>query len=351
MILTADYPPDAWSGIGVAVELQARALASLGVEVHVLVVARRGRPVMSVCDATGTQVHYLTGDRFPLAAQDFDLVHLHSLALTELAFELRRRYRLPLIYTAHSLVHLELQDSPLAAFWHAVQRHVLTSCDRVIFLSESERKAAAKHLPTIRLRSAVIPNAVPLPPFQRASAAGDQPVVFSGRFVKSKGVEILAQTIPRVLARRRGVRFVLAGGHGDACETGTIRRLAREHGAACAITGWLDRATLDKLFGQAALVLMPSLYEPFGMVALEAMRMCAPVLAAAVGGLPEILTEESGGALIHSHDPEEWSAAIDEMLSDTETTQALRTRGPAYVAARFNPALIAGSLVNEGYAG
>jgi 1,4-alpha-glucan branching enzyme len=349
MILTADYPPNVWSGIGVAVELQARALASLGIEVHVLVAAR-DCPVAIPAGELDPQVHFLTGDRFPLDPKGFDLVHLHSLALSELAFELQRRFRLPLVYTAHSLVHLELQDSALAAFWSAVQGRVLALSDHVIFLSESERAAATSVLPQSLSRSTVIPNAVPLPSSSRPRATDDGCILFSGRFVKSKGIEILAQIIPRVL-KRQPARFVLAGGHGDAGASGTIRKVAKEYGDACRVVGWLDRDALDELFAQAALVLIPSLYEPFGMVALEAMRMGAPVLAAGIGGLAEIVTEDSGGLLLNSHEPEEWSEALGQLLADEDERRGLRSRGPEYVAARFNPALIARSLVDEVYAG
>jgi glycosyltransferase involved in cell wall biosynthesis len=351
MILTADYPPRVWSGIGVAVELQARALASIGLEVHVLVACRNCQRTIPAAGAGEPQVHYLTGDRFPLAVEGFDLIHLHSLALSELAFELRRRFRLPLIYTAHSLVHLELQDSQMAAFWAAVQGRVMALSDHVIFLSESERTAAARLMGAVLSRSTVIPNAVAPPCPSRRTATDDGPIVFSGRFVRSKGLETLAQVVPRVLARSQRSRFVLAGGHGNADTTGTIRQLAQDYGDGCTMVGWLDRAELDQLYAQAALVLIPSLYEPFGMVALEAMRMGAPVLGAAVGGLAEVLTRDSGGVLLDSHEPEQWSEAVGEMLSDTRELQALRNRGPAYVATRFNPALIAGSLVNEVYAG
>src|SRR4051794_3281495 len=88
LILTADYPPNAWSGIARAVEVQARALSLMDVDVHVIAgkarqgfQSSRGRPVL----------HWLDGACFPVDPRGFDRVHLHSLSLAELALELRGR--------------------------------------------------------------------------------------------------------------------------------------------------------------------------------------------------------------------------------------------------------------------
>src|SRR5262245_30723553 len=132
MILTADYPPAAWSGIGAAVALQARALAALGVETQVMVASKERRPFLI---EDGLRVHWLSRARFPVDAREFDLVHLHSLALSELALELRGRFHLPLVYTAHSWLPSELGQSAEAAFWCAVQGRVMAASHRVIFLN------------------------------------------------------------------------------------------------------------------------------------------------------------------------------------------------------------------------
>lgn len=351
MILTADYPPAAWSGIGPAVALQARALAALGVETHVMVARGERRPsvapVASVAEE-GLTIHWLSGARFPMDAREFDLVHLHSLALSELALELRRRFRLPLVYTAHSWLPSELGRSAMAAFWCAVQGRVMAASNRVIFLNESERAAAVALLPELRLRARKIPNAIP-PPVACETEPESGLLVFAGRFARSKGIAVLVEVIERVLAERP-IRLALAGGHGDAESERLIGKLVSRFPDNALVAGWLDRARLDALLARAALVLMPSLYEPFGLVALEAMRMGAPVLAAAVGGLKEIVTEESGGRLIGSHEPAEWSEATLNLLSDSQARRSLRHRGPRYVAENFNPARIAARLIEEAYA-
>src|SRR5262245_47128105 len=141
-MLTADYPPNPWSGIGVAVERQARALADLGARVQVLVAAAPGRPTAAPAESGRLSVHPLSRRRFPVDPRNADVVHVHSLALADLALELRRRAGAPLVYTAHSLVEDELRfgrvDGSLTKSWRAVQARLFAEADRVVFLSRAE---------------------------------------------------------------------------------------------------------------------------------------------------------------------------------------------------------------------
>lgn len=347
LVLTADYPPRAWSGIGVAVERQAQALAGLGIDVDVLAPPRGGwtAPV-----GTGPRlaVHPLSSRHCPIDPRDCDLVHLHSLALSEFALELRRRLGLPLVYTAHALVHRELAGRDQARFWSAVQTAVLAASDHVVFLSAAERSAALALLPDLATRSSSIPHGLPPPAADRPGPNVDGPVVFAGRFTWSKGVDLLAAVIPRVQRRRR-CRFILAGGHGDGAGERVVREVADRFSAVCRLRGWLDRDELEALFAGAGLVLVPSRYEPFGLVALEAMRLGAPVLAAGVGGLAESVRPDSGGRLVEGHDPETWSAALLELLAAPSLLAELRRRGPGYVAARFDLVHLTQRLIDSVY--
>jgi hypothetical protein len=213
LMLTADYPPAVWSGIGVAVALEASALASLGVEVHVLVAApRRMEPCVTV---SGVTEHSLSTRRFPFDPGGFDLVHLHSLALSELALELCRRFSLPLVYTVHSWLPLELGNRAAAAFWCAVQGRVMAASHRVIFLSEADRAEAVKLLPELQEKARRIPNPVPPPGRSRLGPADSGLLVFAGRFVRSKGLACIEGIMERLGAAPH-LRLVLAGGHGDA---------------------------------------------------------------------------------------------------------------------------------------
>jgi glycogen(starch) synthase len=350
LILTADYPPRAWSGIGTAVARQARALGELGVDATVLVGRPGRRPPARA--AGPSRVLSLAGPRFPVDPRGFDVVHLHSLCLAELAAELRRRFGLPLVYTAHALVDREAEPSrPTTAFWSAVQRRVMALARKVVFLSAAERAAALAREPRLAARATVIPNGLPPPrPRRRRGAAdGAGPLVFAGRFAASKGLAVLAAAAPPILERYPG-RLVLAGGHGDAAGRRAVRRLRETCGQRCQVAGWLGREALDELLASASLVLVPSLYEPFGQVALEAMAVGAPVLAASVGGLAEVAGPGSGGRLVAGHQPAAWAAAALAILDDPAEQARLRRQGPPYVATRFAIAAVARRLAEEAYA-
>jgi glycosyltransferase involved in cell wall biosynthesis len=342
------------------VERQARSLAELGAEVHVLVAAGPGRPASRASSVGRLSVSPLSSRRFPVDPRGFDLVHVHSLALAELALELRRRTALPLVYTAHSLVAEELRwggaDAAVARSWGTVQERLLAASDRVVFLSAAERAAAVRLFPALAERSVVVPNGLspsdPVSSTVTCPAPAGGPVVFAGRFARSKGIELLGDIVAAVLAepaRFGPARFVLAGGHGDATGERVLRDLLRRHPAACAAGGWLSRDRVETLLASAALVLVPSLYEPFGLVALEAMRAGAPVLAADVGGLRDVVTQGSGGRLVGSRDPERWATEVHQILASPETRALLRERGPRHVRAHFDSSRIAGRLLGEVY--
>jgi 1,4-alpha-glucan branching enzyme len=348
MVLAADYPPQNWSGIGVAVEHQAQALASIGVEVHILFPAKPENrlPAKTVYAPV---LHNLSPDFCPVDPRGFDLVHLHSLALAEFALQVRRRFGIPLVYTVHSLLHLELEDLPERSRWQAVQADLLKQSDWVVFLSESERSAAIRWIPELENRCSVNPHGISPPADVRTPPPLDGLIVFAGRFTKSKGMQLLASLIPEILEKSDS-RFALAGGHGDQPGTRLALSLQARYPERCKLMGWMRRDDLDELFARASLVLIPSLYEPFGLVALEAMRVGAPVIASAVGGLIEIIRKDSGGCLIGTGQVQDWSQAVLEIASNSGAKEKMRRRGPRYVAEHFNRRLLAMRLRDEVYA-
>jgi glycosyltransferase involved in cell wall biosynthesis len=194
----------------------------------------------------------------------------------------------------------------------------------------------------------VIPNGVPGAPEILLGRSERELVVFAGRFARTKGVALFEQCIARMM-EKRDIRFLIVGGHGDAEGSACVYRLVRRYPNHGRLIGWLPRPELDEIFGRAALVLLPSLYEPFGLVALEAMRMGAPVLASDAGGLGEIATHESGGISLASRDPGVWAGRALDILEDRDLWDALHRRGPAHVNRYFRSSLLALRMINEVY--
>ncbi len=348
LILTADYAPGSWSGIGVAVARQAKTMAALGAEVLVLGAGAGRAARHSWRDRPGLTVRPLPADAFPVEPGAFDWVHVHSLCLTGLALELRRRYGVKLAYTVHTQPWRELQGSPRAEFWRQAQSALLSASDHVVFLSEAERELARQSFDGQPRRSSVLPNGVPRAPVIETDWNEEGPLVFAGRFAESKGLLVLETCLAR-FADGPPRPVVIAGGHGDERGAQAVTRIQHGLGVRCRVAGWLSRRKLDRLFGRASLVVAPSLYEPCGLVALEAMRMGAPLLASGVGGLAEIVRQGSGGRIVPSFDAGAWADGVAELLSDTTACRRLHRQGPRYVDRHYGSKVLAKKLLAEVY--
>lgn len=297
---------------------QIAALRALGVEVEVLTRER------------------LAGPRFPIALGDDDVVHLHSLALAELALELTARRELPLVYTAHSL--LDREHGARVPHWTALQRRVLDRADVAVFVSRAERDTALAQMPSLAARAHVVHNGVPPPP-PPAPYDEQGPIVFAGRFTRTKGFDLVLDLVASLEHD-----FVLAGGHGDRDLCARAEAIASAH-PRCRLAGWLAPPELARLFASASLVLMPSRYEPFGMVAIEAMSAGAPLVASGTGGLAEIVTAESGGRIVAAPSVDAWRETCARLLADPAARRAMHARGPRSVAKHFDARAAAAALL------
>jgi glycosyltransferase involved in cell wall biosynthesis len=139
--------------------------------------------------------------------------------------------------------------------------------------------------------------------FRAGFAQPDQPIVYYvGRLVHEKGVQVLIQAAPQIVQQMPNVKFVIAG-------TGVcldeLRQLARENNVSdqFVFTGFIADDVRDKLYQVANVAVFPSLYEPFGIVALEAMAYGCPVVASETGGLAEFVRPHQTGILTRCGDP------------------------------------------------
>jgi glycosyltransferase involved in cell wall biosynthesis len=345
LLLCADWAPGSWSGLGVAAARQARALAELGLEVDVRV-ARDGLRETTGFDGR-LRVARLPRTSFDWSGPAPDVIHVHGLRLAELALELRARWDRPLVATVHGWPDLEMPWSAVAAAWSRVQQRVLRACDAVVCLSRSELALLRQRVPQSSTRAVVVPHGLP-PSSPPGAGPRERLVLFAGRVTHSKGAPLLADIVPRV-AGRDAPAFIVAGGHGDEAGRRDLSELSRRWPHAVRVTGWLEATELASLYRRAALVLVPSRYEPFGLVALEAQAHGAPVLASDVGGLRDVVAAGSGGQRVASHDPDAWVEAITALLRDDERWLDLARRGPAWVAARFSAESAARCLVEQAY--
>jgi 1,4-alpha-glucan branching enzyme len=217
-----------------------------------------------------------------------DLVHCHDWMTALAGIALRSRLGLPMILTVHLA-----QMSPLNL---ALENLGLSCADSVIVNSHSvAEEIAARRLAVTGLE--ILPNGVDLRRFRSLprSQVG-QMILFAGRLVPQKGVDVLLRAFAVVLRRCPGIRLVIAG---DGYQRLYLERLSRHLGLPPHVefVGWQTGPALARLYQAAEMVVVPSMYEPFGLVTLEAMACGRPVVASRIGGLAEVIAEGRTGYL------------------------------------------------------
>src|SRR5205085_11090586 len=156
----------------------------------------------------------------------------------------------------------------------------------------------------------------------------DSPLVlYTGRFVERKGVRELIAAIPQVLEYAPQTRFVLAGGHrhcsGEEMARWWLPSELHKYRSRIHFTGWLTPEQLSRWYAAADVLVVPSWYEPFGMVILEGMLYGLPIVAANVGGPAEILAHERTGILFPPKDVNSLGNAILRFLTTPEFRQRI----------------------------
>ena len=280
------------------------------------------------------------GDRI-----DFDLVHGHDWLVAGACDHLARRFKCPLVTTIHATEYGRHQgwvDKHPQSHIHGVEKWMANRSDRVIACSSFMRDQIADIFSVEESRITVIPNGIDpddLPagdPAELAdlrsqfAAPGGNRVLLSGRLVYEKGFQLALEAMPRVIEEVPNTRFLVAGSgtheaelHKQAKDLGLM-----EHGT---FLGWIGDDVLHSLYRIADLTVVPSIYEPFGLVALEAMASECPCIAADTGGLREVVPLEGAGLRFRASDPEHLAEAAIQVLSDERLSQKMIAEGLAHI--------------------
>ena len=358
LILSWEYPPLIEGGLARHVRKLAEQLVVVeNVEVHVLTRGDERMPAEDELD--GVFVHRVREPRRPrdlgefvtwvehmnadmLAAGvelgdrfDFDLVHGHDWLVAVAGDHLANRFRCPLVVTIHATEYGRHQgwvDKHPQSHIHGVERWMANRADRVITCSHYMRGHVADVYGLEESRVTVIPNGIdpldlqPVDDLDRLRAQFAAPeerlVVLVGRLVYEKGFQLALEALPGLVEQLGDVRFLVAGSGTHEQE---LRRQAAELGldAHGTFLGWIGDDVLHSLYRIADLCVVPSIYEPFGLVALEAMASGCPCIVADTGGLREIVPEdERVGLRFNGGDAEHLAVMVERLLTD----DALRER-------------------------
>ncbi len=337
LTLSWEYPPHVVGGLGQHVADLAPALARRGLEMHVVTPMRQGG--VSEEQQGGLYVHRIpmsifgTGDFYGEAWQTnqvlggychslierqgpFDLIHNHDWLTAIAARELKHAYRLPLVATIHATERGRGRgylSSPQAERIHHTEWELTYEAWRVIVCTQYMVQELRSYFGTPEDKIDVIPNGVNPEPFdalegedlsgfrRRYALPEEKIVLYVGRIVREKGVEILIRAAPQVLAQVPEAKFLIAG-RGPELEA--MRALVAEMHLEnrVVLLGYISDEDRNRLLKVADCAVFPSLYEPFGIVALEAMAARTPVVASDVGGLREVVQHGETGITIYPGD-------------------------------------------------
>jgi glycogen(starch) synthase len=372
LILSWEYPPVIEGGLARHVRKLAEALVRQGVTVDVLT---RGVGAEFELDGpTGPQerggvtVHRVREPGWPrdldrfvawveqmnedmLAAGEalaqensYDLIHGHDWLVARAAAGLADRLEIPYVTTVHATEHGRHQgwvkDEPQAHI-HATERWMAQRADAVIVCSYYMRGHVADIFDIDERRVAVIPNGVDpselrpsgdLQALRRELAEPHEKLVLLvGRLVYEKGFQLALDALPGVIANVGDVRFLVAGNgtHEGELKAQAARLGLDEHGT---FLGWIGDDVLHSLYRIADLCVVPSIYEPFGLVALEAMASGCPCIVADTGGLREVVPGgERVGLRFNGGDAEHLGVMIERLLVDDQLRDRLVTEASEHV--------------------
>jgi glycogen synthase len=369
LLLTWEYPPVIEGGLARHVRKLAEALVRRGVCVDVLTRgAGEGSEGMSVEERGGVTVYRVPEPGWPrdldrfvawvermnhdmLAAgvslageHSYDLVHGHDWLVAHASAALSEQLDIPYATTIHATEHGRhqgwVQDQPQSHI-HSIERAMAQRAEQAIVCSYYMRGHVADIFDIDERRIAVIPNGIDprdlqpvgdLDALRREFAEPtDQLVLLVGRLVYEKGFQLALDALPGVIERVGAVRFLVAGsGTHEAELRAQAQRLGlSEHGV---FLGWIGDDALHSLYRIADLCVVPSIYEPFGLVALEAMASGCPCIVADTGGLREVVPSgDRVGLRFNGGDAEHLGVMIERLLVDGELRDRLVAEASEHV--------------------
>ncbi len=377
LMLSWEYPPVLVGGLGRHVHALSVALAAAGHEVTVVTRHAEGAPLEEYADgvrivraaedpvtfplATGSLLawtmafnHTLTRAALRAASSGaYDVIHAHDWLVAHTAMTLREHLDVPLVTTIHATEagrHQGWLPEEMNRTIHGVEHWLAGESGRVIVCSGYMRDEVGALFDVDASRVDVVPNGVEPHRWRvpasavaaaRARFAADGPLVtFAGRLVYEKGVQHLLAGLPRLRDRHPGLRAVIVGdGPYRADLEAEVHRLGL--GATVSMPGFLGGADLPAVMAASDCFAVPSIYEPFGMVALEGAAAGAPLAVARTGGLAEIVEPGVTGMTFAPHDPDGLVEAVHALLSDRDRARVLARRARAMVHERYGWAAIA----------
>jgi glycosyltransferase involved in cell wall biosynthesis len=286
----------------------------------------------------------------------FDLIHVHDWLPSFAAIELQEAFGLPLVATIHATERGRYRGvlySDMSRAIDAAERRLARQAHRVITCSVAMQNEVCSFFDAPAERVDVIPNGIDgshlrrlrrkdLSDFRRRFARPEERIIFNvGRMVYEKGADLLVESAPQVLSQAPDAKFVI-GGRGPLFPSLSQRIDAMDLHDRVMLTGFLSDEERDQLYVAADVCVFPSRYEPFGIVALEAMAAGTPVIVSDVGGLRAVVEHNQTGLTAYADDVHSLAWAIVQVLHDPQAANARAQRAQEYVETCLAWPVIAG---------
>lgn len=281
-------------------------------------------------------------------AQTYDLIHVHDWLVTKAGVVVKDRWRTPLLTTMHATERGRHRGYTPGETSYQIDRTEWLGCFeawRVIACSQFMNRELQDYFDLPADKIVVIPNGITIPdefycPIGelddlrlRYAPNGERLLLFVGRIVHEKGLHVLVRAMPRILADNPNTRLLVAGKNGR-----SLWDLAYELNVDGAITflDYVSDRERDCLYRIADAAIFPSLYEPFGIVALEAMAAGCNVIASSVGGLGEVVRHLHNGLTVMPDNPMSIVWAVNQIFADPEAAARRRSAALNEIRSVYN---------------
>jgi glycosyltransferase involved in cell wall biosynthesis len=347
--LTWEYPPRVVGGIARHCEGLAKALVKQKHDVHLFTLDFPGSPEYEEMDGikvyrASTELghpnfltwvllfnHFLSKRMADVTKTvDFDVMHVHDWLAAFSGISFKHYMKKPMVLTVHSTEVGRAQGlhSPDSFSINGIEWWSTYEANRVIVCSQSMKDEICNHFNIPEEKVDVIPNAIDATKYQipvdRSAVRqrygvgwGEKLILCVGRLVPQKGIEYFIRAIPAIARRYPEAKYIVVG---EGWSRDILEAEARASGQAHKITftGFASDKDVIELMTSADVLVVPSIYEPFGIVALEGMATGVPVVASQVGGLAEVIDHDRTGLFVYPRSPDSIAWGIDRILSDPD---------------------------------
>ena len=347
--LTWEFPPRVVGGIARHCEGLAKALVQQNHEVHLFTLDFPGSPKYEEMDGikvyrASTEMghpnfltwvlmfnHFLSKRIADTTKTvDFDVMHVHDWLAAFSGISFKHYLKKPMILTVHSTEVGRAQGlhSPNSFSINGIEWWATYEANRVIVCSESMKNEICDHFDIPSEKVDIIPNAIDVTKYKTSVDRGavrqrygvgysNKLILCVGRLVPQKGVEYFIRAIPTIANNYPEAKYIIVG-EGWSRDKLEAEARATGHSDKIHFTGFASDKDVIELMTSADVLIVPSIYEPFGIVALEGMATGVPVVASKVGGLAEVIDHDKTGLFVYPRSLESIAWGIDRILSDPD---------------------------------